>query len=79
MRVEVALYAMLVDYLPEADRGRERTLEVPPGTTIAQVLARLGVPREKVKLIFLNGIHAEEDTLLKDGDRVAAFPPIAGG
>jgi molybdopterin converting factor small subunit len=27
----------------------------------------------------LNGIHARGDEVLKDGDRVGAFPPVAGG
>jgi molybdopterin converting factor small subunit len=27
----------------------------------------------------LNGIHAQGDEVLKEGDRVGAFPPVAGG
>jgi molybdopterin converting factor small subunit len=37
------------------------------------------VPLETVKLIFLNGIHAKDNEVLKDGDRLGVFPPVAGG
>jgi molybdopterin converting factor small subunit len=54
-------------------------VEIHEGTKVGQMLERLNVPVESVKMIFLNGIHAEIDTALKDGDRVGVFPPVAGG
>jgi len=29
--------------------------------------------------VFVNGIHAADDQPLSEGDRLAIFPPIAGG
>jgi sulfur-carrier protein len=52
---------------------------VHPGTTIRELLQRMQVPPEAPKIIFLNGIHAQGDEVLKGGDRVGAFPPVAGG
>ena len=42
-----------------------------------------GIPAENF-IILLNGIHmrhlsAGENTVLKDGDQVSIFPPLAGG
>jgi molybdopterin converting factor small subunit len=79
MRIELRLYASLGQYLPEEKKGNSCVVEVQPGTTIRQLFLRLRVPPDAPKIIFLNGIHAREDEILKDGDRVGAFPPVAGG
>jgi molybdopterin converting factor small subunit len=34
---------------------------------------------DRVKLIFLNGLHAQGDEILSEGDRVGVFPAVAGG
>jgi sulfur carrier protein ThiS len=54
-------------------------MEVSEGTTIQNLLEALKVPRERVKLVFLNGVHANDDDILKEGDRVGVFPAVAGG
>jgi len=43
------------------------------------VLERLGVPEKGVKNVIVNGWRRDLDHRLADGDRVALFPPIAGG
>ncbi len=80
MKVEVKLYASLGRYMPQSvlERG-QNYLEVGEGTTIKAFLEKLKVPLETVKLIFLNGIHAKDTEILKDGDRLGVFPPVAGG
>lgn len=80
MKVEVKLYASLGRYMPQAalEKGKGY-LEVGEGTTIKAFLENLKVPLETVKLIFLNGIHAKDTEILKDGDRLGVFPPVAGG
>jgi len=54
-------------------------MEIDPGTTIQDLLHKLRIPPEAPKVIFLNGIHAQGDEVLKEGDRLGAFPPVAGG
>ncbi len=49
-----------------------------PGPRIADVIATLGLPDDP-RVVFINGRHAPEDTVLSDGDRLAIFPPVAGG
>ena len=80
MKIEVKLYASLGRYMPQAalEKGQGR-LEVGEGTTIKALLENLKVPLDTVKLIFLNGIHAKDNEVLKDGDRLGVVPPVAGG
>jgi sulfur-carrier protein len=79
MKIELRLYASLSRYLPETRERNVCMLEIGPGTTIHQLLVHLHIPPEAPKVIFLNGIHAIGDEVLKEGDRVGAFPPVAGG
>ncbi len=79
MKIELRLYASLSRYLPEEKKDNSCIVEVEPGTNIRELLLRLHIPPESRKIIFLNGIHAQGDEVLKDGDRVGAFPPVAGG
>jgi molybdopterin converting factor small subunit len=80
MNIELNLYASLRTYAPNAGRGEDRNpTEVQDGITIRELLAQLRVPIEAVKIIFLNGVQANGDETLQDGDRVGVFPPVAGG
>jgi sulfur carrier protein ThiS len=54
-------------------------MEVSNGTTIRGLLKQLKVPKKQIKVIFLNGIHAKDGDILKEGDRVGIFPAVAGG
>jgi sulfur carrier protein ThiS len=79
MKVEVVLFAHLADFQPDGKGGRHsRTFDLAEGTTIADVIAMLGLPDEP-RVIFVNNRHAEESAVLHDGDRLAIFPPVAGG
>ncbi len=79
MKVEVHLYAFLRSYLPEKDERNSCILEIAEGTTVKELLHLLKIPPGAPKIVFLNGTHARGDEVLKDGDRVGAFPPVAGG
>jgi molybdopterin converting factor small subunit len=46
---------------------------------LTDLLARLEVPEGEVKTAFVNNRRKDEDYQLRDGDRVAFFPPVAGG
>jgi molybdopterin converting factor small subunit len=81
MKIELKLYASLKRYMPPqggGDQGPQMT-EIEEGTTIKELLEHLKVPAGAVKIIFLNGIHADVERVLKDGDRLGVFPPVAGG
>lgn len=79
MKVEVRLFASFTKYLPDNAEGHKILLELAEGTTVEQVLVQLRVPLDEIKLVFINSAHAEIEDILQDGDRMGAFPPVAGG
>lgn len=79
MKVKLSLYASLRSYLPSEADGSHCFLQVEKGSSIADLLCQLNVPLDLPKLVFLNGIHAEQSAVLNEGDEVGAFPPVAGG
>ncbi len=78
MNVQVNLYATLALQTTRRGSGTD-LIEIEDGTSVGVILERLGVSRDAPKIIFLNGVHADLETIPKDGDRIAVFPPIAGG
>ena len=80
IRVEARLYAMLGRHRPEARTGEAVVCELPDGTTVRALLVEtLGLPLDQVKTVFVNGRARGLDHILADGDRVGAFPLVAGG
>lgn len=77
MRVRVNLYAGLRTFAPEGKAPFE--LELPQGATLGALIARLGIPEEKPRILLVNGRHADPGRELAEGDEVALFPPVAGG
>ncbi len=61
----------------EATANGER--EVADGTTVASLLASLGVPAELPKIVLVNGRARPGEYVLAPGDAISVFPPIAGG
>lgn len=79
MNVDIALFAYLSDFQPDGQGGRAaRPFALAEGTTVADVIAMLGLPDEP-RVVFVNGRHAEDEAVLHDGDRMGIFPPVAGG
>jgi sulfur carrier protein ThiS len=54
-------------------------MKVPEGTTMANLMDRLKLPREEVKVVFVNGRARPMDWPLEPGDDVGIFPLVAGG
>jgi sulfur carrier protein ThiS len=81
VRVELALFASLEPYLPDGDVGsgrRTRMIDLPDGTTVGEVVARLELP-DQPRVCFVNGRGVTETAVVPDGARLAIFPPVAGG
>jgi molybdopterin converting factor small subunit len=79
MRVRVKLFASLCRYFSGAAPGIPFDIEVPDGSTLTDLVDRLRLPREEVKVFFVNGRARSLDWLLEAGDDVGIFPLIAGG
>ena len=80
IEVEVRLYATLRKYRPRVKLGEGIMLKLAEETTVQRLLeGGLGIPPDEVKIVFVNAVSRKPDQILADGDRVAIFPPIAGG
>lgn len=79
MKIEVNLYATLKRYMKNETGGKSSAIDVEDGTCVKDMIQKLKIPADSVKLIFINGVHAKVDTTLKDGDRLGLFPPVGGG
>ncbi len=79
MKVELKLFASLRCHIPGNIGSDPWIADIEEGTTIRELLELSEVPPDTCKIIFVNGIHAQDDEILKDGDRVGIFPPVAGG
>jgi molybdopterin molybdotransferase len=77
MIITVRLYATLRDVVPEGRKALR--VEVPEGTTVAELVNRLGLSAGTVRKVFVGGVARDEGHVLQPGDEVAIFPPIAGG
>ncbi len=79
MEIELKLFANFRDYLPKGSDRFSSKIKVGPSERVADVLQKLGLPKDHPKIILINGVHAKEEDRLKDGDILSVFPPVAGG
>jgi molybdopterin converting factor small subunit len=62
-----------------AGRFDVKIVDYPAGTTVADVVDSLALPRTDVGIILLNSRHAELDRPLAEGDNLALIPLLGGG
>ncbi len=74
MKVKIKLFATLRKFGPE-----EQVMELPEGATVEDAIQRIDIPGNLPLLKIVNGEHRPPRHLLKEGDELALFPPIAGG
>ncbi len=79
MDIEIRLYATFRDFLPPGSSTFSMTKSLDRAMTIADVVKDLGLPEDIPKIVIVNGAHAEFDYVLKEGDILSVFPPLAGG
>lgn len=83
LQVQLKLFASLSKYLPEGAVRNVAPVAVQEGTSIRDLLDRYNVPPEHCHLVLVNGIYqppeARGTVLLKEGDQLAVWPPVAGG
>ena len=79
MQVRVKLFATLCRYLNHAEPGIPFDIELPEGAMVGDLVNRLKLPREEVKIFFVRGRARPIDWSLESGDEVGIFPLVAGG
>jgi sulfur carrier protein ThiS len=84
MRITFKLYASLTQHLPADVRaGNSLPLVLSEGATILQAIEPFGLPMKLVHLVLVNGVFIPPQQraahVLREGDVLAIWPPIAGG
>lgn len=77
MKIAVKCFASLANE-EICDFKDSRTYDFDEGVDISTLMRRLSIPKESVKLIFVNSRAADFDTLLAEGDQVALAPATGG-
>ncbi len=81
MKISVRLFATL----RQKAGWSERTLSLPEGATVRDLMAQLDAGPEALDLqrrtiyVAINEEYAKADQALNDGDTVGIFPPVSGG
>lgn len=78
MFIEVRLYATLRRYAPASSVG-VLAVEVPPDSTVAEVLTKMNIEGAEVHIIMINGVNSRLTSALHEGDRLGLFPAVGGG
>jgi sulfur-carrier protein len=73
--ITLKLFADLVKFLPDSGDN----YPVTPGISIRSLINGLKIPEEKAKLIFIDGVRGDLDSILHGGERIGIFPPVGGG
>ena len=83
MNITLKLYASLSEFLPAGAVENTVQIEVPERCSLNEVIDRYRVPRRLAHLVLINGHFIEEsqrdEPMLKEGDALAIWPPVAGG
>jgi sulfur-carrier protein len=79
MQVRVKVFATLSRYLPGVRPGTPLLVDTPEGATLDLLVEQLKLPRDEVKVVYVDGRRQPMDYILKVGDEVGIFPPIGGG
>jgi sulfur carrier protein ThiS len=75
MKITVKLGGTLKKWTPEGGK-----LELAEGSTLADILAVLDIPNERILALSLNGeIEGDLARVLQPGDDLMVLPPVAGG
>jgi molybdopterin converting factor small subunit len=80
VRLEVRLFASLRKKLPEGSPRGKCDLTIADGATLGDVCDRMTIPRASAQMVLVNGEPDRDfERVLRDGDVVSIFPPLAGG
>lgn len=83
MKIQFKLFATLGAYLPPGSVRNQVELEVPAGTTPADLAKQYALPPKMTHLVLVNGVYIAPEMrdkhVLVEGDVLAVWPPIAGG
>ncbi len=79
IEIQIRFFHGLNRYLPPGDGEYERRITIPSGSTVDEVLTRLGMPRDHPMVLLVDGRPVKADHVLRSGDVLSALRPAEGG
>jgi molybdopterin converting factor small subunit len=79
MKVHVKLFATLARFSPGGLAGTPFDVDLVDGATIADLAEQLKLPKDEMKVSFVNARIRDSDWVLQPDDEVGFFPPVGGG
>ncbi len=83
MKITLKLYATLGDLLPPGAVANAAQIDVDDDVTLNQLIQHYKIPPKLAHLVLINGVFAcetdRDSAVLKAGDVLAIWPPVAGG
>jgi hypothetical protein len=76
LSVSVRFYGELNDFLPAAHRQATLICGLENSTSIKDLVETLGVPHPEIDLLVVNGRTVDFACRVRDGDRLAVYPPF---
>lgn len=78
VNVTVVCFGAMREYLPDPMQNETR-MDLDEGTTVEELVARLGAPSRLASSILLGEERGRLSDILQDGMRVTLMPPFSGG
>jgi len=79
MKVTLEVFGSLRQHLPGYDREQGLKIEIPAGTRLSGLFARLDLPVSESNMVTVDDHLAEEDEPLTPGASVLVLPHVGGG
>ncbi len=79
MKALVRLYGTLPDYYSGTYPESGLEVEISDNTTVADLVELIGLARERVALVSINGLLGKAHDLVPDRANVKFFQPLSGG
>jgi sulfur carrier protein ThiS len=76
MKIKMIFHGSLKKYNNDV---AETDLEIPDGTIVSGIIGRIGVPKEEIAFVAVNGSRVPVSQILQDGDKVKFFQMVGGG
>ncbi len=79
MKINVKLFSMLRQCVPDYDPESGVDIALASQATVADLIRRLNIPEDRKPVVTWNGRVLKPDDKLSDGMAVQIFQPVAGG
>jgi len=63
----------------QTGRFKQERRDYPEGASVQVVVNSLDLPQQHFGIVLVNGVHADSDTLLAEGDQLVIMPIVDGG